>query len=239
MNYEIKINDFEGPLDLLLHLIKESNVDIYDISIEDVTKQYLDYIKKMEELNLSIASEYLIMAAELIEIKSKMLLPKRQIEKSEEEIDDREDLINRLIEYQKYKEITSKLREFRNDRDMFYTKDPSSLNEFRKENTTINLQVDFNDLMDAFQKYLERKKLEKPLNTKITKKELSVHDRCIKIKNILREKKEVKFTELFDIVNVPYVVVTFLSILELVKKNEIILMQNDNFSDISLSMRGE
>lgn len=239
MDYAVKINDFEGPLDLLLHLIKESNVDIYDISIEDVTKQYLDYIKKMEELNLSIASEYLIMAAELIEIKSKMLLPKRQLENSDEEIDDREDLINRLIEYQKYKEITSKLKEFRNDRDMFYTKDPSNLNEFKTENTTIDLQVDFNDLMDAFQKYLERKKLEKPLNTRITKKELSVRDRCIKIKDILREKKEVNFNELFDIVNVPYVVVTFLSILELVKKNEIILTQNDNFSDINLSLRGE
>lgn len=239
MDYEVKINDFEGPLDLLLHLIKESNVDIYDISIEDVTKQYLDYIKKMEELNLSIASEYLIMAAELIEIKSKMLLPKRQMDNSEEEIDDREDLINRLIEYQKYKEVTSKLKEFRNDRDMFYTKDPSSLNEYKNENTTIDLQVDFNDLMDAFQKYLERKKLEKPLNTKITKKELSVHERSIKIKNILKEKKQVNFNDLFDIINVPYVVVTFLSILDLVKKNEIILTQNDNFSDISLSMRGE
>ena len=158
MNYEVKINDFEGPLDLLLHLIKESNVDIYDISIEVITKQYLDYIKKMEELNLSIASEYLIMAAELIEIKSKMLLPKRKLDEVEEEIDDREDLINRLIEYQKYKEVTSKLKEFRNDRDMFYTKDPSSLNEFKTENTTMDLQVDFNDLMDAFQKYLERKK---------------------------------------------------------------------------------
>ncbi|MBQ7140260.1 MAG: segregation/condensation protein A [Bacilli bacterium] len=239
MNYEVKINDFEGPLDLLLHLIKESNVDIYDISIEDVTKQYLDYIKKMEELNLSIASEYLIMAAELIEIKSKMLLPKRKMDEVEEEIDDREDLINRLIEYQKYKEVTSKLKEFRNDRDMFYTKDPSSLNEFKTDNTTIDLQVDFNDLMDAFQKYLERKKLEKPLNTKITKKELSVHERSIKIKNILREKKQVNFTDLFDIMNVPYVVVTFLSILDLVKKNEIILTQSDNFSDISLSMGGE
>lgn len=238
MNYEIKINDFEGPLDLLLHLIKESNVDIYDISIEDVAKQYLDYIKKMEELNLSIASEYLIMAAELIEIKSKMLLPKRKMDEIEE-IDDREDLINRLIEYQKYKEITSKLKEFRNDRDMFYTKDPSSLNEYKNENTTMDLQVDFNDLMDAFQKYLERKKLEKPLNTKITKKELSVHERSIKIKNILKEKKQVNFNDLFDIINVPYVVVTFLSILDLVKKNEIILTQNDNFSDISLSIRGE
>ena len=242
MDYSIKINEFEGPLDLLLHLIKQSNIDIYDIEISEITKQYLDYINKMEQLNINIASSYIVMAAELMEIKSKSLLPKKEEDEDdeeEEEIISKENLINKLIEYQKYKEITSKLREFRNDRDMFYTKDPSSLNEFRKENTTINLQVDFNDLMDAFQKYLERKKLEKPLNTKITKKELSVHDRCIKIKNILREKKEVKFTELFDIVNVPYVVVTFLSILELVKKNEIILMQNDNFSDISLSMRGE
>ena len=104
MDYNIKIDAFEGPLDLLLHLIKEKNVDIYDISIEEITKSYLDYINKMEELNINIASSYLVMAAELMEIKSKSLLPKVENEEdNEEEEVSRENLINKLVEYKKYK----------------------------------------------------------------------------------------------------------------------------------------
>ena len=102
MEYAVRIDAFEGPLDLLLHLIKESKVDIWDIKIVDITDQYLNYIKSMESLNLNIASEYLVMASELMEMKSKMLLPRYQDESEEEEIDPREQLIKRLIEYQKY-----------------------------------------------------------------------------------------------------------------------------------------
>ena len=103
MEYKVMINEFEGPLDLLLHLIKENNIDIYDIKIEEITKQYLDYIKKMKELNLSIASEYLVMASELLEMKSKMLLPKREEETLDDfEEDPRELLIERLLAYKQY-----------------------------------------------------------------------------------------------------------------------------------------
>ena len=105
--YKVKINEFEGPLDLLLHLIKESNIDIYDIKIADITVQYLDYIKDMESLNLSIASEYLVMAAELIEMKAKLLLPSiKDVDNDEYEEDLKENLIKRLIDYKNYKEIT-------------------------------------------------------------------------------------------------------------------------------------
>ena len=106
MNYSIKINEFEGPLDLLLHLIKESSIDIYDISIEDITKDYLDYINSMEKLDIEVESSYLVMASELLLIKSNSLLPKEKSELDNEEDDEeitRENLINRLIEYQKYK----------------------------------------------------------------------------------------------------------------------------------------
>lgn len=237
MNYEVSLEQFSGPLDLLLHLIKEANIDIYDIKIEDVTKQYLDYIKKVEDLNLSIASEYLVMAAELIEMKSRLLLPKKEDDVTEEEASDRENLINRLIEYQKYKDITSKFKEKEIERTKFYTKTPSKIDIDLKVKTDEHMDV--NLLIEAFQKYLERKSEEKPLNTTVTKKELSVHDRCIKIRNILKEKKKVSFDELFDIVNIPYVVVTFLSILEMVKKSEINIIQDNNFSSITLSLRGE
>ena len=237
MDYIVSLDEFSGPLDLLLHLIKESNIDIYDIKIEDITKQYLDYIKKVEELNLSIASEYLVMAAELIEMKSRVLLPKNKDENGEEEIGDREDLINRLIEYQKYKEVTEKFREKEAERGEIYTKTPSKLDIKIENNNEVHMDV--NLLIEAFQKYLERKKEEKPLNTTVTKKELSVHDRCVKIRDILKTKKKVNFDELFDIVNIPYVVVTFLSILEMVKKEEVNILQDKNFDNIIISLRDD
>ena len=112
MEYKVMCNQFEGPMDLLLHLIKESNIDICDISIEEITKQYLDYINMMEELNLDIASEYLVMAAELLEIKSSYLLPKKELETSDEyEEDPKEELIRRLLEYERYKNVTQALKE--------------------------------------------------------------------------------------------------------------------------------
>ena len=112
MEYEVKIDNFEGPLDLLLHLIKESKVDIWEISIADIAEEYLAYIQKMEKLNLDIASEYLVMASELIEMKSRMLLPRQEKDVGEEEEEDpKERLIRRLVEYQKYKEVTKNFKE--------------------------------------------------------------------------------------------------------------------------------
>ena len=111
MNLDLKLNDFEGPLDLLLHLIKENKMDIFDIQIEKITEQYLEYIRKQESMNLEVDSEYLVLASELIEIKSRWLLPREKKEDTEEEIDPREELINRLLEYEAYKEITKTLKE--------------------------------------------------------------------------------------------------------------------------------
>ena len=130
MDYCFTIDKFSGPLDLLLHLIKQSNIDIYDIKIEEITNQYLDYIKKMEELNLNIASSYLVMAAELIEMKASMLLPKPEIAEDEYEEDPKERLIKRLIEYQNYKEITTKFHELELDRQQYYTKQSSDISEY-------------------------------------------------------------------------------------------------------------
>lgn len=240
MDYKIMINDFEGPMDLLLHLIKKSDIDICDISIGEITKQYLEYINKMEEMNLDIASEYLIMASELIEIKSAMLLPKPVIEDDEFEEDPKEALIRRLIEYKKYKEMTLEFKKMEEMRKQIFTKETSDLSKFKQIDDNINLgDIDINDLLSAFNKFLERKKLDQPLNTKITKKEYSVSDRSIEIKDVLKKKKKVNFEELFDIINKDYVVVTFLSILTLAKKQELIIKQEDNFGNIVLSLRGE
>ena len=224
MHYVTKINEFEGPLDLLLHLIKKSNIDIYDISLSDITDQYLEYIHQMEELNLDIASEYLVMATELLEYKSRSLLPKK-IE------DDKEELIKRLVDYKKYKEITSEFKKLEDIRSEIYTKTPSNINEY-DEKVINNSELSVNDLISAFKKFIDRKEYEKPLNTKITTKELSVSDRIIKIKEILKTKNEVNFIDLFDKLTKDYVVVTFLSILEMSKNKEIEIKQDNNFGNI-------
>lgn len=238
MDYKITINDFEGPMDLLLHLVKKENIDIFNLNIESITEQYLNYIKEAEELNLDIASEYLVLAAELIEIKSSSLLPKKQVLEDEYEEDSREKLIQRLIEYQRYKEVIPELKELEEDRKNYYSKAPSSLKDY-EEDVTINygdLSMDL--LMQAFQKFLERKEDEKPLNTKITKKEYSISVRSKEIKNVLLKKKKVNFEELFEVVTKDYVVVTFLSILAMAKKGELLITQEDNFSNIMLSLKG-
>ena len=170
MNYKFTINDFEGPLDLLLHLIKQSNINICDINIVDITEQYFNFINESESLNLNIASEYLIMAAELIEIKSKTLLPNKKTEEIEDEIDSRKNLINKLIEYNKYKNIIPQFKELKDERNNVFTKKPENLTNLKTEITN-NESSDLQLLIDAFNNFLNNQTLKQPLNTTITKKE--------------------------------------------------------------------
>ncbi|MDD6387947.1 MAG: segregation/condensation protein A [Bacilli bacterium] len=235
MNYTIEINNFEGPLDLLLHLIKKAELDICEISIVEITKQYLDYINLMESMNLNIASEYLTMAAELIEIKSSILLPKKKIDNEDDyEEDPKENLINRLIEYEKYKEITEVLKKYEQDRKELYTKKPTDLEIYNTVTNEISENFDLNDLMSALNKMLDRKKLDKPLNTKITNREYSITERSNQIKNILKNKKQVEFTDLFDIYSKDYIVITFLSILTMARHQELSITQDKNFGKIMI-----
>ncbi|MCI7332312.1 MAG: segregation/condensation protein A [Bacilli bacterium] len=229
------IGDFEGPLDLLLHLIKKSKMEIFDIEISEITKEYLNYIKEMTDMNLDIASEYLVMAAELIEMKSRKLLPnKKDEEEKEEDENPEEELKRRLIEYKKYKESTEVFRNLEENRANYYTKAPESLKQYSSEKLENDGSVGIFDLLDAFQKLLERQEYNKPKNTKITRKELSVKERVAKIRDILKVHKKINFIELFDNFSKPYVVVTFLSVLEMAKNREINIKQDNNFSDIYL-----
>lgn len=237
MEYEVKIDNFEGPLDLLLHLIKESKVDIWEISIADIAEEYLAYIQRMEKLNLDIASEYLVMASELIEMKSRMLLPRQEKDVGEEEEEDpKERLIRRLVEYQKYKEVTKNFKELESLRQEFYTKAPDNLKEYVEEGAVPSSDVTLEDLMLAFQKFLNRKELEKPLQTTVTKKEITVEERRKSIRDILTKRKRVDFFELFEVVTKEYIVVTFLAILEMAKKQELLIKQESDFSQIMIEV---
>ena len=237
MEYEVKIDNFEGPLDLLLHLIKESKVDIWEISIADIAEEYLAYIQRMEKLNLDLASEYLVMASELIEMKSRMLLPRQEKDVGEEEEEDpKERLIRRLVEYQKYKEVTKNFKELESLRQEFYTKAPDNLKEYVEEGIVPSSDVTLEDLMLAFQKFLNRKELEKPLQTTVTKKEITVEERRKSIRDILTKRKRVDFFELFEVVTKEYIVVTFLAILEMAKKQELLIKQESDFSQIMIEV---
>ena len=228
--YDITLDDFTGPMDLLLSLIKEHKMDIMNIKLEIIIDEYLNYINKLQEKNLDIASSYLVMASELLEIKSRMLLPK--VEDEEEEEDPKERLINRLIIYQEYKNQVEKFKELESNRSNFYTKIPSSLEEYKDPDTIINYDATIDDLVEAFKKFLERVELEKPVNTKVTKKELSVEDEIKHIKNKLVKNKKINFFELFEVKTKEYIVVTFLAVLEMAKKHELRIIQDNNFDNI-------
>ena len=215
------INDFEGPLDLLLHLIKTSKMDIYDIKVEEITKQYVDFINKQKEMNLDVASEYLVMASELIELKSRMLLPRTE---EEEEEDPREELVNRLIEYQKYKDMISSFKELEKERKDIFTKDPINYNELSENYIENDGTITLDDLVSALSKFLERKELEKPISTKITSKEISVQDRTRDIRNILKNKKNVSFFDLFEVKT-------------MAKFGEIEIIQENNFNNIMINKK--
>lgn len=231
MDYTLKINDFEGPMDLLLHLIKESKMNVFDFKVEEIVKSYLDYINKMQEINLTIASSYLVMASELIEIKSRMLLPTKPKEEEEEE-DPKERLINRLIEYQKYKEVTDDFKELEKERKMIFTKLPEDISEYVTETSIQNSNLTVQDLVDALNHFLSRQKDKVVLETKVTKRELTVEQRRTDIKKIIYSRKKLNFFELFDVLNREYVVVTFLAVLEMVRKHEINIIQENNFDNI-------
>ena len=225
---QFQINDFEGPLDLLLQLIKSSKMDIFNIEIESIVDQYVSFISNTDKINIDSASEYFLLASELIEIKSRLLLPKGE---EEEEEDPRTDLVNRLIEYENYKNMSSYLKEKSDKRSEIYTKYPDDITKYIDEdNISVNISIE--ELIDALKKHIERKEEEKPLSTKVTISEVSVKDRKKDINKLLLKKSKLNFLELFDNTSKEYLVATFIAVLEMVKEKEIVIYQDKNFSDI-------
>lgn len=233
------INDFEGPLDLLLHLVRTSKMDIYEIDTTKIIEEYLEYIHEMESLNIDIASEYLVMAATLVHLKSKILINQKDDEESNDEFDinSEDDLKKKIIEYERYKSVTEELKELEYKRSEVFTKEPEKLDEY-----VINKPIKFGtlsvgNLLEALNSIKERKEVLKPLNTKIAKKGISVEQRVKRIKDILDTNEKVDFLDLFDVVTNEYIVVTFLAILQMSKNNELLITQEDNFSPIIVEKR--
>lgn len=240
VDYLIDLNNFHGPLDLLLHLVRSSEMDIYEIDTSLIIEKYLDYINQMQDLNIDIASEFLVMAATLVHLKSKMLIGKTEepSEENEFNINNEEDLKNRILEYEKYKNMTEIFKELEGKRTDFYTKSPTSLKEYTNNAYYNDGSITIEDLLNAFLAYQKRINDLKPINTKITKKELSIEDRITSIKTKLKEFKKIDFFSLFEETTKEYLIITFLAVLQMNKNSEINIYQEKNFANIIIESRG-
>lgn len=236
MAFEASIQKFSGPLDLMLHLIKEEKLDIFDLDMERLCDQYLKYINEMMDLKLEVESEYLVELAMLVEYKSKKLLPKREDDEENTalEEDPKEKLVRRLLEYQRYKEVSLKLETLYLERQLQYAKSLSDTESLVKDNGE-KLNGEVRDLWRAMNKVMRRLQLSKPLSTKLTTKEVSVEDRILMIKARFNDLDEVfNFKKLVeDCENLHDFVVTFLGILDLAK-NHILSFEVDANDEIWL-----
>lgn len=235
--YQVKLDTFEGPLDLLLHLINRLEIDIYDIPVAKITEQYMNYIHTMQHLELNIASEYLVMAATLLAIKSQMLLPKQEIDDDFEEYeeDPREELMNRLIEYRKFKDAAEELKEKELDHHQLFTRAPMVYDEQDIKPTVKQSHLSIYDLLEALGRMVERKQWHRPLDTKVQRAEIPIEERMEEILDIVTHAENgALFDELFSHRSRSHIVVTFIAVLELMKKKQIFCKQQQNFGEIFL-----
>ncbi|UFS69851.1 segregation/condensation protein A [Geomonas sp. RF6] len=235
--YQIKVGEFEGPLDLLLHLIKKNEVDIYNIPIAEITRQYLDYLEILKELNLDIAGEFLVMAATLIQIKSRMLLPLTQEEEEGGAVEDpRAELVRRLLEYQRYREAGQELAgRHLLGRDTFARKFPSpELADIEPLEEVA--EVEIFELVEAFRRVLS--KVSVPAYHEVEADGISIAERISQVLAILHGGDGMSFESLFpDGATRELLVVTFLSILELCKMKMIKVVQAESLGSIWISCR--
>ena len=239
MTYRCNIEVFEGPLDLLLHLIKEQKMDIHDIAIATITRQYMDYIDLMQDLNLEVAGDYLIMAAELTRIKSKVLLPvqEQELEEGEEGQDPRAELMRRLQEYQRYKEAAFELRVREHDRQQVFVRGGDVLVDEDSGEEIIQEASAF-DLLNAFQNILKNKEFKKDYEIKLST--FSVSDRLTHILEILNAAKTITFDSLFTVLNTRQeLVVTFLALLETMRLKLVRIQQAKRFDTIRLYLAAD
>ncbi|WP_407268746.1 segregation/condensation protein A [Radiobacillus sp. PE A8.2] len=235
--YQVRIDAFEGPLDLLLHLINQYEIDIYDIPVAEITEQYMHYIHTMQQLELNVASEYLVMAASLLAMKSQMLLPNQELDSEDDtyEEDPREELMRRLIEYRKYKDAAHTLKEKELEANQIYTRPPQIFDYFEEKQPVVQGDVSIYDMLHAMSKVFERKKWNQPLETRIQRAEIPIKVRMEEVLHQLRQSKEgLAFHQLFEVPVRSHIVATFIAILELIKAKHVYCMQNKPFGELML-----
>ena len=239
--YKVKLDVFEGPLDLLLYLVRKDEVDIYDISIERITKQYLEYLEAMESIDVEIGGEFIVMAANLLYIKSRTLLPvdlQGPVEEEGEEEDPRWELIRQLIEYKKFKEAAGDLRDREELRTKLFGRTPSAPPPDGGA-TLLAGEVGALDLISAFQRVLERLEKRKGAEREIEADRFTVSEKIEYVLKILPENEPLKFEELFaGQTTRGELVATFLALLELVRLRHVQVEQDGAFGDILLRRRG-
>lgn len=242
MPINIKINNFEGPFDLLLHLIKKNEMDIYNIQIYEITNQYLEAVEQIKEMDLEVTSEFIVIAATLLEIKSRMLLPKQKIDESAADLEDdpRKELIDKLLEYKKFKIIAGILRE----RELYvgsnYSKKPEIIDDSdidKAANTDILKGLSMLDLYnvynDLINKFINRTNSDNRLMKQIPIDAFKIEDKMIEIKNRFQGEIRLKFSQIInESIAKMETIVTFLALLELIKQKEIKVLQESNFMEI-------
>lgn len=233
--FEFNLENFDGPLDLLLSLVKDKKTDLLTIDLSILATQYLEIINNLEDSNVDVASEYLVMAATLIHIKAKMLLLENDDE--EEIIEDKEILLKQLIEYQQFKEVAKKLREFESKRKEIYIKDASNYDPFYKENdeTLLDGRSNSLSLMNVLRKMFERVHAENLRKTKIESVHINPEQRIQEVRELFKKYgNEINFDKIFDVPSITHFVVTFLALLDLARKQEITLIQDKEFGTIKI-----
>lgn len=236
---KIKLEVFEGPLDLLLYLIRKEEIDIYDIPIAKITEQYLEYIEFMKLLDLSIAGEFILMAATLMHIKSKMLLPPDPNEvKEEEEMDPRLELVQKLLEYKKFKEAAGQLFEKEMRQKDIFSRGAGNFNVDAEKDAKPSFEASLFDLITAFNKVL--KDIPKEVFYEVIKDEFTVEGKMHDIFHILTGRPVIYFSDLFKNAKSKFEIVTiFLAILELIRLKEIVAVQDEPFSEIKVERNPE
>lgn len=236
--YEVKLDAFNGPLDLLLHLIQKIEIDIYDIPMKALTEQYMQYIHTMNQLEINIASEYLVMASELLMIKSKMLLPQTN---EVEDLDDdpRDELMGRLIEYQNYKAYTEFLNERKVERALYFSKHPTDLSHLESNETwSPDNTIDLTELIIAYQKVKNRVEFHTPKTVDIRKETFTIQQATSQVTDKLKQHESFNFFSLFNFTeSIEMVVTHFLAILEMSKSGIVNIEQAKSFDDINI-LRG-
>lgn len=235
-DYKIKIDAFEGPMDLLMHLIEKNKIDIYDIPIAELTRQYLAYLDRFREFNMEIASSFLVMAATLLQIKSRMMLPKPEKPADEAEEDPRFELVQRILEYRKFKQVSTVLGDMAGIQERFVSREPMDLPVHHLPPGNLSLRM----LVEAFHTVLSVKEELSIPKALVTPEPFSIKDKMADILSLLsRSRGRLLFSEAFETGTRSELIVTFLALLELMKLKTVTVKQQRAFAEIYICIREE